>query len=129
MITDKNLGGKNMIYEGLIVFLGTNDLEITHTFYHDILGLPLYKDQGLCRIYDIPSGGRIGFCQHMDVSISGKSPIITILTENVDEVYKKLLQKGVKIEKEPVVNHKFNIYHFFAIDPNGYHVEIQKFLS
>lgn len=117
-----------MQYEGLIVFLGTNDLEKTHEFYQDILGLPLYKDQGLCRIYDIEGGGKIGFCEHMGVSVSGKSPIITFLTDDVDGVYKKLLKKGVKIEKEPGLNPKFNIYHFFATDPNGYFVEIQRFL-
>jgi len=117
-----------MNYNGLIVFLGTNDLEKTHIFYHDSLGLPLYKDQGLCKIYDVPGGGRIGFCQHMNVSINGKSPIITLLVDDVDGSYKKLLESGVKIEKEPGVNTKFNIYHFFTIDPNGYYVEIQNFL-
>ena len=117
-----------MEYEGMIVFLGTDNLENTHSFYHDTLGLPLYKDQGLCRIYDVPGGGKIGFCEHMDISKSGKSPIITLLIDDVDGVYKRLSEKGVKIEKEPGVNPKFNIYHFFAKDPNGYYVEIQKFL-
>lgn len=117
-----------MAYEGLIVFLGTNDLEATHKFYHNTLNLPLYKDQGLCRIYDVPGGGKVGFCEHMDVSIRGKSPIITLLIDDVDGVYKRLSEKGVNIEKEPGVNPKFNIYHFFAVDPNGYYVEIQRFL-
>ncbi|SHJ71155.1 Glyoxalase/Bleomycin resistance protein/Dioxygenase superfamily protein [Anaerobranca californiensis DSM 14826] len=117
-----------MNYQGLIVFLGTNNLEKTHYFYHEILQLPLYKDQGVCKIYDVPGGGKIGFCQHMDISINGKSPIITLLVDDVDKSYKELLEKNVIVEEKPKINPKFNIYHFFVKDPNGYNVEIQKFL-
>lgn len=34
-------------WDGLIVFLGTDDMEATEGFYGRLLGLPLYKDQGL----------------------------------------------------------------------------------
>jgi catechol 2,3-dioxygenase-like lactoylglutathione lyase family enzyme len=116
------------VLEGLIVFLGTSNLEETHYFYSKILKLPLYKDQGLCRIYDVPGGGKLGFCQHLDISINGKSPIITLLADDVDKMYQELIDNNVVIDEKPKVNPKFNIYHFFVRDPNGYCVEIQKFL-
>jgi len=64
-----------------------------------------------------------------NLSISSFSSIITLVTENVDEVYNKLINKGLKIAESPKLNKKFNIYHFFIKDPNGYTIEIQRFLE
>jgi catechol 2,3-dioxygenase-like lactoylglutathione lyase family enzyme len=35
----------------------------------------------------------------------------------------------VAIEKRPTMNTTYNIYHFFMRDPDGYLVEIQRFLD
>jgi predicted enzyme related to lactoylglutathione lyase len=114
---------------GLIVFFGTEDINATHHFYVDVFGLTLHRDQGICRIYDVEGGGRLGFCQHIKVVKDEKSPIITLVTEDVDGVYKKLKEKGAVIKHPPKENNKFNIYHFFLQDPNGYTLEVQKFLD
>lgn len=116
------------MFTGLIAFYGAPDLDATHRFYHELLGLPLYKDQGVCRIYEVPGGGMVGFCQHMKVAIEGKSPIITFLTDDVDGVYAHLEEAGVHADYPPKENPRYNIYHFFVRDPNGYAVEIQRFL-
>jgi hypothetical protein len=58
-----------------------------------------------------------------------KTPILTLVTENVDEMYKKITELGVDVPEKPKINQKFNIYHFFLKDPNGYTIEIQKFLN
>ena len=113
---------------GLIVFFGTKDLENTHRFYHETLGFPLFKDQGLCRIYDVEGGGKIGFCQHIETLKTEKSPIITLVVEDVDGYYNKLRKKSIEVMHPPRENPKFKIYHFFLEDPNGYTLEIQKFL-
>ena len=118
-----------MNWKGNIVFLGVDDLQEVDVFYRKELGLSLFKDQGLCRIYNIPGGGKIGFCTHMEKNIADKSPIITLLTEDVDQVYQKLKKSKYDIVKSPEHNYDFNIYHFFLKDPQGYTVEIQKFLS
>ncbi|WP_353894033.1 VOC family protein [Proteinivorax hydrogeniformans] len=115
-------------WTGMVAFYGTDDLEKTHKFYHELLGLNLYKDQGLCKIYSVREGGKIGFCSHLEVLTKEKSPIITLLTDDVDKVYKSLINSGLDVPK-PKVNPKFNIYHFFTKDPNGYSLEIQKFLD
>jgi catechol 2,3-dioxygenase-like lactoylglutathione lyase family enzyme len=116
-------------WKGMITFLGTKDLQKTTKFYIDHLGFKLYKDQGKCHIYTVPGGGMIGFCSHIDVMASSKSPIITFITPDVDKMYHYLIEKGVEIEKKPEKNPYFPIYHFFLQDPNGYTVEIQKFLD
>jgi len=117
-----------MNWQDSIIFLGAEDLEKVDEFYGNFLGLSLFKDQGLCRIYDIPGGGKIGFCSHMEKNTGDKSPIITLLTEEVDSVYQDSKNKGLEIVKKPAENKRFNIYHFFMKDPEGYCVEVQKFL-
>ncbi len=117
-----------MSWNGTIVFLGSSDLDDNAVFYRDTLGLKLFKDQGVCRIYEVPGGGYLGFCTHLEKTQQGKAPIITILAEDVDYWYSILKDCGWEIEDEPRLNPKFNIYHFFTRDPDGYTVEIQKFL-
>ncbi len=118
-----------MAFSGSIVFFGVSDLEQTDGFYHGKLGLELYMDQGLCRIYRVPGGGLIGFCNHMAVTAREKSPILTFLAEDVDGWYASLKERGVVLEGGPKNNPRFNIYHFFLADPDGYSVEIQRFLD
>jgi len=115
-------------WDGLITFFGTDDLEATHHFYHQVLGLPLYKDQGVCRIYDVPGGGRLGFCTHVPVVREDKTPILTLLTPDVDAAWQQLKDAGLE-PGLPKETSKFKIYHFFVTDPCGYCVEVQRFLD
>lgn len=117
-----------MVFKEFITFLGTSDLKETANFYLNILGLTLYKDQKVCLIFDINKQAKIGFCEHIPISHEKKSPIITFVSDNVDEIYNKIVDAGFRVKEKPKVNLKFNIYHFFLKDPNGYTIEIQKFL-
>lgn len=121
-------GGGNM-FEGFITFLGTDNLKETHNFYHNILGLEVLKDQKVCKIYKITDQSSIGFCEHIEPTVKEKSPIITFLCDSVDDTYKALKDKTLTINEAPKINEKFNIYHFFIKDPNGYTLEFQKFLK
>ncbi|MFW9819155.1 MAG: VOC family protein [Candidatus Thorarchaeota archaeon] len=118
-----------MEFKEFITFLGTNDLILTFKFYKNMLGLTLYKDQDVCLIFNINSKSKIGFCEHMQIIHAKKSPIITLITDDVDEIYNRLIKLGVNIPEKPKINKKFSIYHFFFEDPNGYTIEIQKFLN
>lgn len=115
-------------WNGLIAFFGVANLEATDNFYNRLLGLPLYKDQGLCRIYDVPGGGRVGFCTHMPSTAGEKAPILTLLVDDVDAARRRLVSGGLE-PGFPRMNPRFKIYHFFLRDPDGYLVEIQKFMD
>lgn len=117
------------MFDSLIGFFGTKDLLATDHFYAHVLGLPLDKDQGTCRIYRVTEGGLLGFCRHIEPTATPRSPIITLVTDDVDGVYQRLAAAGVEMSHLPAVNPKFNIYHFFVADPNGYTVEVQRFLD
>ncbi len=116
-------------FRQLVTFYYANDLEQTADFYENRLELPLALDQGSCRIYQVSESGFIGFCRHFEAPPHPEGIIITLVTTQVDEWHQRLLDKGVSIEKAPTLNAKFNIYHCFLRDPNGYLIEIQTFLD
>ena len=116
-----------------VTFLHTDDLEKTAVFYQTILGLKLVLDQGPCHIYAVGRDAFLGFCRsagtRLDSDGQADPVILTLVSQDVDEWHTYLVAQGVPIEKPPTLNEKFNIYHIFLRDPNGYLVEIQTFLD
>ena len=59
-----------------------------------------------------------------------ESPVIlTLVSQEVDAWYEYLAAKGAEVTQRPVLNERYNIYHFFVRDPDGYLVEVQRFLD
>jgi catechol 2,3-dioxygenase-like lactoylglutathione lyase family enzyme len=116
-----------------VTFLYTRDLEATDCFYREMLGLQLVLDQGDCRIYSVAGGAYLGFCRRdsaPDPAAGESVPVIlTLVTAQVDEWYRCLCERGVAFARPPTLNAKYNIYHCFLRDPNGYLIEIQCFLD
>ncbi len=113
--------------EQQITFLYTRDLATTARFYESVLGLPLVLDQGDCRIYRTSPDGYIGFCRRQSVPDEPTGLILTLVTSEVDAWYQYLSQNSVSFERPPALNPKYDIYHCFFRDPNGYLIEIQRF--
>jgi len=110
-----------------ITFLYTRDLAATAHFYEKVLGLALVLDQGDCRIYRTSRDGYVGFCQRQAAPEEPVGLILTLVTLEVDAWYQYLSERGVAFEKPPALNAKYNIYHCFLRDPNGFLIEIQRF--
>lgn len=119
----------NLDFDQQVTFLYCRDLEKTSRFYQDAFGFHLALDQGSCRIFQVAANSFIGFCQREDLAPLKDGVIFTLVTEQVDAWYKKLIDKGVQIEKPPAENSNYNIYHMFLRDPDGYLIEIQRFLD
>ena len=113
-------------WDAQITFCYTADFESTAHFYENLLGLPLALDQGNCRIYRVRDGAFIGVCRRARTPDSD-GIILTLVSEDVDGWYARLVERGVQFEKAPKFNPKFNIYQCFLRDPNGYLIEIQRF--
>ena len=111
-----------------ITFLDTQDLEATAQFYEEIMRLPLILDQEGCRIYGSSNDAYLGFCERT-ITTPQNGVILTIVTDEVDGWYDRLRDADVPIEKAPAINETYGIYHCFARDPNGYLIEIQRFLD
>ncbi len=118
--------------EQQITFIYATDLNRSADFYERVMGFSLWLDQDSCRIYTVAESGLIGVCQSSTESkgrADGTSALIlTIVTPEVDAWYDYLQQHGVQFEKPPQINQKYNIYHCFLRDPDGYLIEIQRFL-
>lgn len=115
--------------EQQVTFLRTADLGTTAEFYETVVGLPLILDQGSCRIYRTGGTSFIGFCHHLEAPALPQGIILTLVSSDVDGWYHYLQEHGVSIERKPLHNLRFNIYHFFFRDPSGYLIEIQQFLD
>jgi catechol 2,3-dioxygenase-like lactoylglutathione lyase family enzyme len=112
-----------------ITFLYCEDLAKTAPFYEDVLGLTLTLDQGGCRIYHVAGQhAYVGICQRAEPRAKD-GVIFTFVTQDVDAWYERITRKGVVCEYAPRVNETYGIYHFFVRDPNGYLIEVQRFLD
>ncbi len=121
------------IPDQLVAFLYTEDLEATDRFYRETLGLTLALDQGPCRIYRVTDTAFIGFCR-AGTAVGRAAPaadgvILTLVSDQVDDWYNQLVERGIPVEQPPKKNDKFNLYHCFIRDPNGFLIEIQTFLD
>lgn len=111
-----------------ITFLYTQDLARTVPFYEQVLGLELALDQGGCRIYRTVGKAYVGICERAEAR-PHEGVILTLVTDEVDAWYERLVLAGVTPESPPKTNDTYGIYHFFVRDPNGYLVEVQRFLD
>lgn len=115
--------------QGQVMFLPTDDLQKVIDFYEGVLGLELVRDQGLCRIYRTGPTSYLGFCNRGYSIPTDYRVVITLLIEDVDGVYKLLDASGIQTESTPALSERFNVYQFFVRDPNGYLLEVQRFIE
>ena len=109
-----------------ITFLPCSDLAASRMFYEHVLGLRLAVDQGTCLIFAVTEQAFLGVCEHLD-PIAGRSVIVTIVSRDVDAWCRAIVDRGGVIESGPEYNDRFGIYHAFVLDPDGHHIEIQRF--
>lgn len=115
--------------DGFITFLKTALPSETQQFYQESLGLELALEQAHCRIFRVAGGAYLGFCDADAPSPGPEKVVLTLLTEDVPGWHAKLSAAGVETDGPPRENLVYNIEHFYATDPNGYLVEIQRFLN
>ena len=114
-------------FDQFVSFILVDDLEKSCAFYADILGLKLVLDQSACRIYEVAPNSFLGICSHRTPPEDKSGVILTLVSDDVDGWYEHLLGFDLEFEKTPQLYEKFNIYHLFVRDPDGYLVEIQEF--
>ncbi len=126
MSEHEKISASPLCWDALVTFCYTTAFEATVHFYEELLALPLALDQGACRIYRVREGAFIGVCRRATKPDSA-GIILTLVSDDVDGWYARLVERGVQFEKPPAFNPKFNIYHCFLRDPNDYLIEIQRF--
>ena len=113
-----------------VTFVYTNDLDRTTRFYGETLGLELVLDQGPCHIYRVTPSSFLGVCACREGrAVAPEGVVLTLVTDEVDAWYERLQAAGVPLEGPPEKSETFQVYCFFARDPEGYRVEFQRFLD
>lgn len=106
-----------------ILFLKTRKLQELKEFYVNKLSCDIWLEQVDCIIFR--HGNFIfGFCERDVAEIEAMLTFFYDTRENVDKMYNAL--KPIAISS-PVENDKYNIYQFFANDPEGRTIEFQYF--
>ena len=107
-----------------ITFFATTDLERIVEFYTDTVGADVWLEQPDCTIlkYD---NQLLGFCEREDADTEGIITFVSSDREGVDAMHERLADRA---REDPHENATYDIYQFFAEDPDGRTVEFQTFL-
>jgi lactoylglutathione lyase len=120
------------MFQSQITLLYFRNIEKAYHFYEEVLGLKLKIDQGYGRIYEVSGNAFLGVMDEKRGFLQsgyGKSVMISLITDEVDQWYETLKKKGVKLLSEPLTKKDIGIKSFLFEDPEGYILEIQKFLD
>jgi len=110
-----------------ISWVYTEDLDLTADFYGRILGFECSRDEGSARIFNT-GAAFIGVCKAFaDRVVEPNGGMISIVTDDVDTWYRRLLDHEVIVDSPPERLEQFGIYSFLVRDPNGYVIEFQAF--
>ena len=111
-----------------ISWVYTRDLDVTTDFYARILELECSRDEGSARIFKTGDSAFIGVCEvFANRVVEPEGGMISIVTDDVDAWYRRLIDNGLEIDQPPQRLERFGIYSFFVKDPNGYVTEFQQF--
>lgn len=107
-----------------IVFFKTERLGEIVDFYLNDIGMRIWLDQEDCTIL---SHGNLllGFCQRDEPDLEGMITFFYPEKSDVDDMYEMLSNIATS---RPTLNEKYQIYQFFAEDPEGRALEFQAFL-
>ena len=117
--------------EGLVTFLYYKDLEEAATFYEEVMGFEVTVDQGWAKIYRVTDGAYVGVVDEKRGyhSASPTKPVmVTLMVPDVDAWYRYLRERDVETLSEPRDVEELGLRAFLLEDPEGYVIEIQKFL-
>ncbi len=106
-----------------IIFLKTQELQGMSEFYGRRLEMKLWLDQGACKIF-ARGNMLLGFCQADTSDLNGCITFFFESRAEVDAHYQDLRDIAAGA---PRFNKDFNIYQFFARDPEGRMLEFQQF--
>ncbi len=106
-----------------IVFFATTILDKLKEFYSGLPGCRLWMTQEDCLIFR-HGNFLFGFCEREKAQTDGLLTFVFESREEVDQIYEKF--KNIS-ENKPDFDSKYQIYNFYAKDPEGSRLEFQYF--
>jgi len=106
-----------------IIFFRTQERSQVVDWYLENFDVEVWLEQTGCTILAFDEF-RFGFCDGDETETEGILTFVYDTGGEVDEVHQRL---GDAVREEPHKNEQYQIYQFFADDPDGRTVEIQTF--
>lgn len=106
-----------------IVFFRTEHREQCVSWYTDTVGCDVWLEQPGCTIVSF-DGFRVGFCDGDQTETDGIVTFVYPDRPGVDAAHDAV---GTAAREEPHYNEQYDIYQFFADDPDGRTTEFQTF--
>ena len=111
-----------------ITWVYTHDLDSTAKFYADKLQLKCLRETPDARVFATAGNAAIGLCRAFGGRVvEPKGSMISIVTDDVDAWYRRLISNGLAVDEPPRHLRRFGIRRFLVRDPNGYVIEFQQF--
>jgi hypothetical protein len=107
-----------------IIFLKTQQIKDIESFYTEKIGMQMWLRQEDCMILR-HENLLLGFCSRPEIDRSGIITFFYKTKGEVDAIYEALSDIAHDV---PKMNEKYQIYHFFASDPENRVIEFQCFL-
>ncbi len=123
---------KELGVQGNILWLYYKDLKEAQRFYEKNLGLKLLTDQGFAKVYTSSASSFIGLVDEtkgMHRFSPQKAVNVGFVTGDVDEWYRSLLEKGLKMRGPLKDAEKSKVRAFVTFDCAGYYLEFDKFVT
>jgi hypothetical protein len=123
---------KKLDTHGHISFLYFDDLDNACLFFAETLGLPLVCDQGWSKIFQIAPGGYVGAVDRSRGACRATTRdgvLTSLVVLNFDEMLQRLIDSGIKLEKEPHYSESLQIKSTMFMGPEGYKFEMEEFLD
>jgi predicted enzyme related to lactoylglutathione lyase len=128
----KKMKASDLSIQANLVFFYYKDLEAAHRFYEDVIGLEMVLDYGFAKLFRISQTSYIGLVDErkgMHSSDEPKSVTLSFVTEEIDEWYQYLVEKGVEMRGPLKDATRHPTRGFVAYDPEGYFLEFERFLD
>jgi lactoylglutathione lyase len=125
------MSDKQLKVNSAITFFYYKDTEKANLFYQDVMGFELAVDQGWSKIYRIKDNAFMGVVDESKGAHHANEikPVeLTLIVDDPDAWYSYLISKGVQPINEPHTVESMKLRMFLLHDPEGYLIEIQKFL-
>ncbi|MBN2334556.1 VOC family protein [Candidatus Bathyarchaeota archaeon] len=118
--------------KGLLTFFYYKDLAAAAKFYEEVMGFKLVQDQRWAKIFMAAENsymgcvdGNVGYHKPSD----DKPVMLTVVVDDPDAWYTHFKRHGVETLSEPHDDEELKLRIFLLRDPEGYVIEIQKFLE
>jgi catechol 2,3-dioxygenase-like lactoylglutathione lyase family enzyme len=90
----------------------------SRAFYVDFLGFAMAMDMGFVMTFVSPSNPTAQISVVRDDGGSAPLPGVSIEVEDVDQVHKRAVERGLEIVY-PLTDEPWGVRRFFVVDPNG----------